>query len=91
MREITVVRNPAKEKLDKLGVSSWPIWEKEVSTFGWSYDEDETCYLLAGKVRVEPDGGKAVEFGAGDLVTFPKGTSCIWKISIAVRKHYRFG
>jgi uncharacterized protein len=32
-----------------------------------------------------------VEFGAGDLVTFPKGMSCVWKIASAVRKHYRFG
>jgi len=91
MREITIERNPAKEKLAELGVSSWPIWEKVSSTSDWTYDEDETCYLLEGKVRVEPAEGKAVEFSAGDLVTFPKGMSCVWKIASAVRKHYRFG
>ena len=91
MKDITVEKQPAKEKLEKLGVSSWPIWEKEASTFDWYYDEAETCYLLEGQVRVEPEGGKAVEFGAGDLVTFPAGMSCVWKISRAVRKHYRFG
>lgn len=91
MQEIKVERNPDKEKLQKLGVSSWPIWEKEESTFDWVYDETETCYLLEGAVRVEPAGGEAVEFGAGDLVTFPEGMRCVWKISRAVRKHYRFG
>jgi hypothetical protein len=91
MNEMMVERNPAGDKLERLGVFSWPIWTKEASTFDWYYDETETCYLLDGKVRVEPAGGNAVEFGAGDLVTFPKGTSCIWKIASAVRKHYSFG
>jgi uncharacterized protein len=91
MKEITVLKKPSKAKLDELGVPTWPIWEKEASTFDWTYDEDETCYLLEGQVRVEPAGGKAVELGAGDLVTFPQGMTCVWKIAKAVRKHYRFG
>jgi uncharacterized cupin superfamily protein len=91
MNMVTVEKSPSKEKLEKLGVASWPIWEKKASTFDWSYDETETCYLLEGQVRVEPVGGPAVEFGAGDLVTFPQGMSCVWKITSAVRKHYRFG
>jgi uncharacterized cupin superfamily protein len=32
-----------------------------------------------------------VEVGQGDLVTFPQGMSCTWKIRKDVRKHYRFG
>lgn len=31
-----------------------------------------------------------VEFGAGDLVTIPKGLSCTWDVSVAVDKHYKF-
>ncbi|NET86216.1 MAG: cupin domain-containing protein, partial [Moorea sp. SIO1F2] len=27
----------------------------------------------------------------GDLVTFPAGMSCTWKILSNVRKHYQFG
>lgn len=91
MDEITIER-PKKEDLERLGVKAWPIWEKEVSTFPWHYDERETCYVLEGRVRVVPKGGaKAVEFGAGDLVTFPEGMDCEWTISTPVRKHYRFG
>jgi uncharacterized cupin superfamily protein len=85
------IEKPNAEKLEQLGVSSWPIWEKEVSRFDWSYDEQETCYFLEGKVRVEPEGGEAVEFGKGDLVTFPKGMNCVWDISNPVKKHYKFG
>jgi uncharacterized cupin superfamily protein len=79
-----------KEKLKQMGVFSWPIWEKEISTFDWHYDTTETCYILEGKVRVEPKDGMPVEFGPGDFVTFPKGMDCLWKVEKPVRKHYNF-
>jgi uncharacterized cupin superfamily protein len=41
-------------------------------------------------VVVTPDGGEPVEVGAGDLVTFPRGMSCTWKVVEPVRKHYNF-
>ena len=87
---ITVENQPSKEKLDSLGIWNWPIWEKEVSEFPWTYDSVETCYLLTGEVIVTPDNGEPVKFGAGDLVVFPQGLSCTWKILQDVRKHYRF-
>ena len=90
MSQIVVERNPSEERLEELGVFSWPIWEKEESEFPWSYDAEETCYLLEGKVVVTPNDGEPVEFGKGDLVIFPVGMSCTWKIDAAVRKHYRF-
>jgi len=89
MSEIQVSR-PTEQELQALSVSDWPIWTCEPSTFDWEYDEPETCYLLAGKVKVTSSGGQ-VEFGAGDLVTFPSGLKCTWHVSDAVRKHYKFG
>lgn len=74
-----------------IGVFSWPIWTKEVSEFPWTYDEPETCYLLEGDVIVTPAKGEAVQFQKGDLVTFPAGMSCRWKILSDVRKDYKFG
>ena len=91
MSKIILEKNPSKEHLDGLGVSDWPTWSKEVSEFPWSYDEPETCYILEGQVTVTPEGGEGVEIGAGDLVTFPQGMSCSWKITQPIRKHYRFG
>ncbi|MBU3958462.1 MAG: cupin domain-containing protein [Candidatus Omnitrophica bacterium] len=79
-----------QEELDKRGIFSWPIWEKEVSRFDWSYDTTEECLLLEGKVTVETKDGEKVNFGKGDFVTFPKGLSCIWDIEEPVRKHYNF-
>ena len=89
--EIKIERQPTQEFLTGLGIFHWPIWTKEVSEFPWTYDEAETCYFLEGDVVVTPDGGEPVQVGKGDLVTFPAGMSCTWKILQYVRKHYNFG
>lgn len=87
---ITIESQPTQERLNNLGVSNWSIWTKEASEFAWTYDEQEICYLLEGDVVVTPEGGEPVEFGKGDLVTFPAGMSCTWNIRRDVKKHYRF-
>jgi len=46
MTAIQVEKNPAEQRLQELGVRSWAIWTKEVSSFPWHYDEQKTCYLL---------------------------------------------
>ena len=86
---ITVER-PGSDRLTALQVTRWPIWTKEPSTFAWHYDEQEVCYVLEGEVTVKTDRGE-VALRPGDLVTFPQGLSCTWRVSQAVRKHYRFG
>ena len=90
MSKIIVQNHPSERELQERGVFDWPLWEKEASEFPWSYDMTETCYLLEGQVEVTPAGGEPVAFGAGDMVTFPAGMSCVWNISEAVRKHYSF-
>lgn len=90
MNTIVIEHKPSGERLNDLGVFGWPIWEKEESEFPWHYDAEETCFLLEGRVTVTPGSGNPVEFGAGDLVIFPAGLSCTWKIREAVRKHYSF-
>ncbi len=90
MSDIHIEHNPSEDRLQELGVSGWAIWAKEASGFPWHYDAQETCYLLEGDVEVTPEGGETVRFGKGDLVIFPQGMSCTWKIHQDVRKHYRF-
>jgi len=91
MEKIKIENSPSKEKLDEMDVFSWPIWEKEASRFNWVYDDKETCYILEGRVVIEPEDGDPVEFGTGDLVIFPKGLKCTWDIKEDVKKHYNFG
>ena len=90
MSDIKVIRQPSKDALEKQGIPGWGIWTKEVSEFPWTYDATETCYFLEGDVVVTPQGGEPVQMGKGDLVTFPKGMSCIWEIRKPVKKHYTF-
>ncbi|THB65067.1 MAG: DUF861 domain-containing protein [Desulfovibrio sp.] len=90
MAEITIERGVAEDKLEQQGVFSWPVWSHDEAEFPWSYDETETCYFVEGEVTVTPQGGVPVTMGKGDLVTFPRGMACTWKITRAVRKHYIF-
>lgn len=84
------ITKPKIEELEKMGVFSWDIWEKEISTFEYNYDEEEKCYFLEGEVEVEV-GGQKFEIKPGDFVVFPKGLSCTWHVKKPVKKHYKFG
>lgn len=88
---INVQSAPSEQELVELEVFDWPIWEKEVSNFPWSYDIQETCYILEGEVTVTPENGEPVLIKAGDLVTFEAGLNCTWEIHQPIRKHYQFG
>ncbi|XP_015870040.1 uncharacterized protein LOC107407293 [Ziziphus jujuba] len=88
---ITVESNISDSRLSELGINSWPKWGCPPGKYTLKFDAAETCYLVKGKVKVYPKGSsELVEFGAGDLVTIPKGLSCTWDVSVAVDKHYKF-
>lgn len=84
------IQKLTQNELNNKGVFGWPIWEKGVSSFPWSYISTEECYFLEGEVTVQAQDGKSVSFGKGDFVSFPKGLSCTWNIKKPVRKHYNF-
>ena len=81
------VRKPTEQELAEFRTK--PTWGCGISEFDWHYDSKETCILTEGEVTVEYEGGSA-SFGAGDLVIFPKGLSCVWKVTKPVQKHYEF-
>jgi uncharacterized cupin superfamily protein len=84
------VRKLSDMELKKIGVFDWPIWEKEVSRFPWSYDSIEECYFLEGEAMIETKDGRAVKIGKGDFVVFPRGLFCTWDIKKPIKKHYNF-
>ncbi|RCV34476.1 hypothetical protein SEVIR_7G171100v4 [Setaria viridis] len=88
---ITVEKNPPEARLLQLGVKSWPKWGCPPGRFPLKFDAALTCYLVKGRVRAAVKGSRErVEFGAGDLVVFPKGLSCTWDVVVGVDKHYNF-
>ena len=84
--DITVKKATDTERSE---MQSNPIWECDVSEFDWYYDAEETCLLIEGEVTVSHDRGN-ISFSAGDYVVFPKGLSCVWKVTKPVKKHYIF-
>ncbi len=86
---INVEKSPAQSKLESLNVSKWPTWQKEVSTFDWTFHEQEIAYILEGECIITPAGGSPVSFGKGDLVTFPAGLKASWEVKQALHKHYK--
>ncbi len=84
------IEKATQEKVEQMQILSWGVWEKEVCSFNWHYDETEVCYFLKGRVIVKLEDGREMECGTGDLVIFPKGLSCVWDIKEPVKKHYNF-
>ncbi len=85
------VEKPTPARLKELGTESWSSWECGVETFDWQYSDDETAYVHQGRVQVTSEDGQQVEFGAGDLVFFPKGLKCTWRVIEPIRKVFTFG
>ncbi|MGB9561957.1 MAG: cupin domain-containing protein [bacterium] len=81
--------HPSEDEIKNLNLDRWSEWRCEPSEFDWYYDTNETCYFYEGEVIVKTEW-EEVKIKPGDLVTFPKGLSCIWKVLKPVRKVYRF-
>ena len=89
--DISIESSPDDSKLNLLHVFDWPIWTKEISEFPWEYDAQETCYFLEGEVIVTPENQSSIKLNKNDLVIFPSGMKCTWRILKDVKKHYKFG
>ena len=87
--QITVEKTPSQTKLNALNITKWPTWKKEVSTFDWSFPEQEIAYILEGDCIITPLGALPVSFGKGDLVTFPAGLKASWQVLAPLHKHYQ--
>ncbi|MDR3012645.1 MAG: cupin domain-containing protein [Chitinispirillales bacterium] len=82
-----IVRKPTEA--EKNDMASKSVWGCGVSEFNWHYDSEETALITEGEVEVSYDGGN-VSIVAGDYVVFPKGLSCVWKVTKPIKKHYVF-
>lgn len=84
-----VIQKLSRPELEKRGVFDWPVWEKEVSRFPWTYSETEEFYIIEGEVVIETKDGN-FKLKAGDFVTLKEGLICTWDIKAAIRKYYNF-
>ncbi|XP_028216931.1 uncharacterized protein LOC114399036 [Glycine soja] len=89
---MSVESKPTELRLLELGVISWTKWGRAPGQYESHTEAQETYFLLKGRVKFIPKDSTydPIEFGAGDLVTIPKGLTCTWDISVAVDAHYKF-
>lgn len=64
------------------------VWESEPGAWKVSYDENELCVILAGRLRLTGEDGASQEFAAGDAFVVPKGFRGTWETIEHVRKIY---
>lgn len=77
------------QQINEKKIKTWPVWEKEISRFNYTYEEDEECYIIEGEFTVETDEGN-LDLKPGDFVTFMTGLKCTWDIKKPVKKYYNF-
>ena len=82
--KVEVIKN--REESD---YKSWSIWECEPSKFDWTYEEEEHCFIITGRVTVT-ESNNTIEINSGDYVIFPKGLECTWEVHEPIKKHYIF-
>ena len=73
---------------DEAGGFYTGVWEAEPGAWRVSYDENELCVILAGRVRLTEDGGVPREFGPGETFVIPKGFVGVWETLEHCRKVY---
>jgi len=85
------IEKATTRRLKELKVETWSPWECDPSEFDWQYPDEEIAYVKKGKVLVTTEDGEEVEIKAGDIVTFPKGLKCRWKVIERIEKVYTGG
>ncbi|WP_433599280.1 cupin domain-containing protein [Nocardia sp. CA-135953] len=56
------------------------FWRSQPQTFSYTFEGDETLYLIHGRVEVEYPDGAVVEIRPGDVVSFNQGATTTWRI-----------
>jgi uncharacterized cupin superfamily protein len=64
------------------------LWTCEPRAIPYTFPGDETFQVLEGEVRIELEGGEAVDLGPGDLASFPKGQESRWTIKAPFKKFF---
>lgn len=83
------IKKLSQDDFREMEIYNWPIWEKEVSKFNWSYDEKEQFYLIEGEIKIKTKDGE-FDIKPGDYVECSKGLDCDWEVTSYVKKHYQF-
>ena len=62
------------------------VWDCTAGLFNWHYNKDETLVVISGEAFITNEKGEERRLGPGDIVFFPAGTSCTWRVTKYIRK-----
>lgn len=63
-------------------------WSSGVGQWRVRYTEHEFCHMLAGRVRIVSESGRALEFSAGQSFVVPAGFAGTWEVVEPATKLY---
>ena len=76
--KVRFVRRPAQTSY---GVElSTGFTYMEPGSFEYTFTQDETLHVIAGRATVTVDGERELALGAGDGIFFPKGAHTAWVV-----------
>lgn len=82
------ISRPSQEEIENLRLTSWKYWDCLPTSFEWEYDEQETAFLLEGSAEIILENGETFMISEGDLVYFPQGLKCKWKVLTSLKKRF---
>lgn len=75
--EVHYIRDGASDPDGTLLVA---LWRSTPQTFEYTFEDDETLFLIEGSVEVAYPDGVVVRIVPGDVVSFTKGATTTWTI-----------
>lgn len=63
-------------------------WSAGVGAWRVVYDEWEFCHVLEGACELEPDGGAAQRYAAGDSFIIEPGFKGVWRVLAPMKKRF---
>ena len=67
-------------------VSRIVVWECTAGSFKWHYRREEFLKVVSGEAYMIVKRGPERRFGPGDVLFFPAGSSCTWRVPQSFRK-----
>jgi len=64
------------------------IFVAQPSRFRYTFEADETIYVIEGRVTVSLDHGDSVTLGPGQIASFPSGAQATWQITEPLREFF---
>ena len=75
------LRRPGDNGNEALSGGIWKVTPEEApEPFDLPIDQDETIYIISGRLRIEVKGGSTLELSEGSMASLSKGAMTRWSV-----------